>query len=72
MDDRSACVNINLNSIEESKGELAFQIYPNPISDILIIEFSDNIKSKTVDIYNAYGKKIYSENLEIEKRFTWI
>lgn len=59
--DTSACVNINLNSIEESKGELAFQIYPNPISDMLIIEFSDNIKSKTVDIYNAYGKKIYSE-----------
>ena len=43
----------------EAKG---FSLYPNPVSDILIIDLSDS-KTKSIEIYNMLGLLVHNENV---------
>ena len=47
---------INVTSVVENN--IAYNIYPNPVKDIINIE-AENIE--LVEIYDVFGRKLYSE-----------
>lgn len=59
--DSSDCVSLLVDAIHESELEPKFQIYPNPVSDKLNIEFTMIGHSKAVEIYNNLGQNVFSE-----------
>lgn len=48
----------------ESYNESSYLIYPNPISEILNIEFKNRNTQETIKIYNQFGIKIYSKEIK--------
>ncbi|MGL1889739.1 MAG: T9SS type A sorting domain-containing protein, partial [Reichenbachiella sp.] len=68
-DEEVLFADISIEEIEEDivdpplalKEELAFQIYPNPASDVLIIATEQFVDSLTVKLYNASGSLVLSQ-----------
>ncbi len=60
-------LNAGINIITKNDNEI--KIYPNPVNDILNIDFKDN-NQKSIVIYSVVGEKIYSEitynNIQID------
>jgi hypothetical protein len=59
----SECVDFNLTGIELIDLP-QFKVSPNPFSNILILELSNNIKLKkiSIEIFSVLGQQLYSEN----------
>jgi hypothetical protein len=65
--DNNSCVNTNVfiqlvspcTALNENSFSTDFNLYPNPTSDDVNLKFADN-SIKTIEIYNALGKKIYT------------
>lgn len=57
-------------SIESQKEELAFNIYPNPTSDYITIQFQDVNTQNTIDIYDATMKLIKSVSVDSQSEIT--
>jgi hypothetical protein len=65
--DNNSCINTNVfiqlvspcTALNENSFSTDFNLYPNPTSDDVNLKFADN-SIKTIEIYNALGKKIYT------------
>lgn len=55
---------LNLDNSEES---IDFRLYPNPSNGILNIYLEGILESATLTFYNANGKKVWSENMNIDR-----
>jgi len=44
-----------------------FSVYPNPVKDILNLQFKNNSNKTTVIIYNAFGSLVYKNNFYQKK-----
>lgn len=59
------------SAIAETENKNVFSVFPNPVSDLLNIQFSNN-EEHIVSIYNSKGEKISSavstQNTELETR----
>ncbi len=53
------CPNIGIKSNLSTKTPL--KLYPNPVQNILFIEFDDGFNNYQIDIYDVYGKKFFSK-----------
>ena len=49
----------NTTGINEAENKKTLLLFPDPVADVLNINFSDN-NQHSIAIYNALGKKIYS------------
>jgi len=59
------CTNANNVSVNElANTTLDATVYPNPFSDDLNIELTDNIKNTTISIVNAVGKIVVSQKAQ--------
>jgi hypothetical protein len=48
-----------------------FSIYPNPVTTSLsILIFSKGMHSHKIDIYNALGQLMFSENVELSENYS--
>jgi len=56
----------NLNDITNTDTE-QFNIYPNPTSDFIYTNINSKTTIESIDIYNAYGKKVFANNLNLKK-----
>ena len=56
--------NVGIN--EQSKNDLKIKVYPNPVSNELIIEMEGNKEKVYFEIFNSIGQSIYKGSL-IEK-----
>jgi hypothetical protein len=52
-----------LTGVETIGKEPSVSVYPNPVSDELIIEKSGNTKNLKFEIFNSSGQVVYSGNL---------
>ena len=63
--------NINIGDlptgIEQISQETGFKIYPNPTSDKLFLEFSENFENQAVKIYNTVGSMVLSKKITDKK-----
>ena len=59
----SNTINITFTGIYETKAGNIINIYPNPVSNELIIEISGNKEQINFEIYNSIGQVVYSGNL---------
>ena len=57
-------------SIESQKEEVSFNIYPNPTSDYITIQFQDANMQNTIDIYDATMKLIKSVSINSQSEIT--
>jgi hypothetical protein len=64
--DTSDCVALYSSGIQ-SLNPNNFQIYPNPIQDNFTIQFGNEYKENSVEIYNALGQKIKSFNTKLNE-----
>ena len=48
-------------AIDENQN-ISFKIYPNPSSEFIIIENSNNLTIEKYEIYSAFGRKVISDN----------
>jgi hypothetical protein len=55
----------NINEIEES--DLKFNLYPNPVTDDLLIESMDNIGSR-IAIYSLDGLLVYNDQINTDRQ----
>ncbi len=51
-------------SIPEGNMKTSFSIYPNPVSNELIIEPKNNMEKQSFDIYNSVGQITFSGELK--------
>ncbi len=54
---------LNEIGIEELVGEANFELYPNPVEDILTISVGQDIDLISINIYDLKGKKLSSQNV---------
>jgi hypothetical protein len=59
LTNNSLCKNILLNNLAQ-KSKARFKVYPNPTQDLLFIENTE-LKLKSIEIYDANGKNLYSQ-----------
>ena len=64
--DTSDCVALYSSGIQ-SLNQNNIQIYPNPIQDNFTIQFGNENKENSVEIYNALGQKIKSFNTKLNE-----
>jgi hypothetical protein len=64
--DTSDCVALYSSGIE-SLNQNNIQIFPNPIQDNFTIQFGNEHKENSVEIYNALGQKIKSFNTKLNE-----
>jgi hypothetical protein len=64
--DTSDCVAL-YSSVIESLNQNNIQIFPNPIQDNFTIQFGNENKENSVEIYNALGQKIKSFNTKLNE-----
>lgn len=64
--DTSDCVALYSSGIE-SLNQNSIQIFPNPIQDNFTIQFGNENKENSVEIYNALGQKIKSFNTKLSE-----
>jgi hypothetical protein len=50
-----------LTNIPEINPELKMATYPNPVSDQLTVQLTEEMKGSTVSLINISGQKVYSE-----------
>jgi len=61
--DNSNTININTTSIDLIESSRAIKVYPNPVSNELIIEIEGNNEKVNFDILNSIGQVIFKGNL---------
>lgn len=55
--DTSACIYVNISAIEKSVADQLI-LYPNPVANLLTVEFNTQAQSVQYAVYDIYGKKI--------------
>lgn len=53
-----------LGIIDDINANVSVIVYPNPASDFVYLDFSDN-QIYTVDIFSSIGEKLYSEDMQL-------
>ena len=61
--DTSNIINVILTEIEVTENNKTIKVYPNPVSNELIIEIDGNNKVLNFEILNAIGKMVFKGNL---------
>jgi hypothetical protein len=61
--DPSNIENVVLTGIETIENNKIIKVYPNPVSDELIIEIEGNKESVEFEIYNSIGQVVYYGNV---------
>ena len=62
IDDLNITYKPNLVGIEQRKGEITHQIYPNPASDKIYIEFQERLKNDiSIQVINSKGVLVYHQ-----------
>jgi hypothetical protein len=56
-------IKVDMNGIEETGSNNYIQLYPNPVSDELKIEFNDNNENLDFEILNSLGQIVVIGNL---------
>ena len=59
----SNTINFVLTGVEQSELSKTINIYPNPVSNELIIEMKGNNKKTDFEILNSIGQVVFSGNL---------
>jgi len=57
----SIIYNCNVTGIIENDPEMKWSVYPNPATDIIIVQIARHASHETIQIYNAMGQVIKSE-----------
>jgi D-alanyl-D-alanine carboxypeptidase len=66
ISDTSNIIHVVINSINDDNANSAIAIYPNPVSDELIIEMEGNNNKMNFEIVNTMGQVVFKGNI-IEK-----
>lgn len=60
----SDCSQITIVSVDEWESKNALRVYPNPVSDLLNVSFSNDGKPKHLILTDAMGRTVYSATLK--------
>ena len=55
---------IFISDVYESESQNQFLIYPNPVSDFLMIRGLDESQVQSISIFNTFGQKLYEGDLK--------
>ena len=61
--DQSNVLNVTIIGIESLLYNNSIKVFPNPVSDELIIEIEDGIQKRNFEILNSLGQSIYKGNI---------
>ncbi|NNC85779.1 MAG: T9SS type A sorting domain-containing protein [Bacteroidia bacterium] len=59
--DTSSCFSITGLTIDENQLKSNIQLYPNPVTDKLIVEFNQDISNISISLVNALGQEVVEE-----------
>lgn len=59
----SNSIDVTISSIE-NKNKFRFEVFPNPFSDILFLQFSDKVANEVYEIYTVTGQRVSSGCLD--------
>ncbi len=59
----SNTISYGITGLECVSGNEAIKVYPNPVSDMLVIEFEGNQERISLEIFNAMGQRVFNGNL---------
>lgn len=57
-----ACTSTAINSLDVNQ---SISVYPNPLNDVVTINFLPQSKTGLIEVYDVYGKLVYKENYAI-------
>ncbi|MBN2890655.1 MAG: PKD domain-containing protein [Bacteroidales bacterium] len=63
-------VQIESLDIQSVENEVSLNIYPNPVADLLNVDFGQNAENAQIFIYNINGQIVYSATAENKKIFS--
>ena len=61
--DTSAVIHVIVSGIEKTDGNMNIKIYPNPVTDELVIEIPGNNEKLNFEIINSIGQIVFKGSL---------
>ncbi|OIP81573.1 MAG: hypothetical protein AUK44_09655 [Porphyromonadaceae bacterium CG2_30_38_12] len=59
-------VSNEFNGLRAVKNEL--KVYPNPVNDLLTIEFAENVADSSLALYNAIGQQVFAQKVPFSQQ----